>query len=161
MSSLVIRRMVAGDLDRVMEIAQSLRTAPHWPRAAYLEALDSQGPSRRIALVAEPEPGAGVVLAAQAVAGFAVARLVGDQAELELIAVAIEGQRRGVARHLLAALVAELRQAHVTEVILEVRASNHPALALYRGLGFSESGLRPRYYIDPIEDAVLMNLPIG
>ncbi len=54
-----------------------------------------------------------------------------------------------------------LRLAGVTEVILEVRASNQPALGLYRRLGFVETGRRPGYYMDPpepAEDAVLMRL---
>jgi ribosomal-protein-alanine acetyltransferase len=145
-----IRHMVRADLDRVIEIAQSLKDAPHWPLSAYLTALDENSVPLRVNLVAEdPETGA--------VTGFAVACLVGPQAELETIAVAAEGQRRGVARRLLAALAVELKRLRVREVTLEVRASNHPALALYRSLGFRETGRRPRYYIDPVEDAVLLS----
>jgi len=92
------------------------------------------------------------------VAGFLVASLVPPQAELESIAVDPEFQRRGVARGLFAALASELGPAQVTEVILESRVSNSLALALYAGLGFAEIGRRPRYYADPIEDAVLMRL---
>jgi ribosomal protein S18 acetylase RimI-like enzyme len=61
---------------------------------------------------------------------------------------------------LFAALAAELALAGVTEVILEVRASNFPAVALYGTLGFTETGRRPRYYADPIEDAVLMTVTL-
>jgi ribosomal-protein-alanine N-acetyltransferase len=96
----------------------------------------------------------------RAVAGFAVASLLAPQAELESIAVAAESQRRGLARRLVAALAADLRPARIMEVVLEVRVSNLPALALYRALGFTESGRRPRYYSDPVEDAVLMRLGI-
>jgi len=39
-----------------------------------------------------------------------------------------------------------------------VRASNRPALAFYRSAGFGQAGLRRAYYIDPIEDALLMRL---
>jgi ribosomal-protein-alanine N-acetyltransferase len=49
----------------------------------------------------------------------------------------------------------------MTEVILEARASNQPALRLYRALGFVETGRRPRYYADPIEDAVLLRLQLA
>ena len=84
-----IRRMSAADLERVMEIAESLRDAPRWPVSAYWAALDPLNTPRRIALVAEePET--------DAVAGFAVASLLAPQAELESIAVAAEWQRRGV-----------------------------------------------------------------
>jgi ribosomal-protein-alanine acetyltransferase len=93
--------------------------------------------------------------------GFAVASLVPPQAELETIAVAAEAQRSGLARRLFAELAHDLKQAHVTEVMLEVRASNTPALALYRSLGFRESGLRRSYYADPEEDAVLLSLSLA
>ena len=95
------------------------------------------------------------------VVGFAVASLVAPEAELETMGVASEGQRRGVGARLLQALVEELRAERVTELMLEVRASNCGALAFYRALGFRETGRRPRYYADPEEDAVLMGLRAG
>jgi ribosomal-protein-alanine N-acetyltransferase len=110
--------------------------------------LEPEAAPPRIALTAEAPDGT--------VAGFAVASLLPPQAELELIAVAPELQRRGLALKLFAALADELRLAQAEEVILEARASNHPALALYRRLGFLETGRRPRYYGEPVEDAVLM-----
>jgi ribosomal protein S18 acetylase RimI-like enzyme len=92
--------------------------------------------------------------------GFAVASLLPPQAELETIAVAAEAQRCGVARQLFAKLAEELRKAQAMELLLEVRASNYPVIAFYRALGFAQTGSRPRYYADPIEDAVLMRLPL-
>jgi ribosomal-protein-alanine N-acetyltransferase len=143
--------MTPADLDRVIEIAESLRDAPRWTRSAFLTALDPAASPARIALVAE-DAGTG------ALAGFAVASLLPPQAELELIAVAPQFQRRGLARQLFAALASELGAALVAEVFLEVRASNHPALGLYRRYGFLETGRRTRYYQNPVEDAVLMRL---
>jgi ribosomal protein S18 acetylase RimI-like enzyme len=148
-----VRRMTPADMDRVIEIAESLKEAPHWPRSAYLAALDPKVAPPRIALVAE-EPGS------DAVAGFAVASLLPPQAELETIAVASSAQRCGLAQQIFAALAAELKPAHIAEVLLEVRASNQPALGFYRLLGFVETGRRPRYYHDPVEDAVLMSLQL-
>jgi ribosomal-protein-alanine N-acetyltransferase len=159
-----IRPMTPADMDRVIEIAGSLKDAPQWPRSAYLAALDPEAAPRRIALVAEEATGSGnpggrpSSLGWGAVAGFAVASLLPPQAELETIAVAPQLQRRGLARRLFAALAGELAAAQVTEVMLEVRASNQPALGLYRQLGFVETGHRRRYYHDPVEDAVLMHL---
>jgi ribosomal-protein-alanine N-acetyltransferase len=159
-----VRRMEPEDLDRVMEIAQSLKQAPHWPRSAYLAALARDAAPRRIALVAgEPASGVGSPSDRSSslgwiVAGFAVASLLPPQAELESIAVAFAAQRQGLARRLFAALADELQAAQVTEVLLEVCASNQPALWFYQRLGFAETGRRPRYYRDPVEDAVLMRL---
>lgn len=149
-----VRRMTPADLAQVMEIAQSLKKAPHWPRTAYETALNPQSAPKRIVLVAEGVESGDVT-------GFAVASVVPPQAELETIAVAADGQRRGVGRSLFAALAGELVTAQVQELFLEVRASNSPALALYRSLGFSETGRRPRYYIDPVEDALLLSLRLA
>jgi ribosomal-protein-alanine N-acetyltransferase len=149
-----IRRMTAADLDRVIEMAAALEHAPHWPRSAYVVALDPDAVPRRVALVAaEAEP--------DGVAGFAIASLIPPQAELESIAVTAASQRRGVARRLFAALLAEFEPHGITEVILEVRASNQPALELYSSIGFTETARRPRYYVDPVEDAILLALRIG
>jgi ribosomal-protein-alanine N-acetyltransferase len=144
-----VRSMSPEDLDRVMEIAESLKDAPHWTRANYVAVLDPAAAPRRIALVTE-EGGK--------VAGFAVASLMPPQAELEIIAVDAQFQRRGLARRLFVELAGKLGLAQVTEVTLEVRASNQPALGLYRRLGFVETGRRPCYYQAPADDAVLMRL---
>jgi ribosomal-protein-alanine N-acetyltransferase len=149
----MIRRMTQADLGRVMEISGSLKQAPHWPLSIWLAALDSEFASRRIALVVVDE-------ASGAINGFALAGVLAPKAELESIVVAREAQRRGVARRLLAALLSEFEAEGVTEVLLEVRASNGAALELYRRLGFVEAGRRVRYYADPIEDALLLTLCI-
>jgi ribosomal-protein-alanine N-acetyltransferase len=46
-------------------------------------------------------------------------------------------------------------------VTLEVRRSNVAAHALYRRFGFEEVGVRPRYYIENGEDAIVMTLALG
>jgi ribosomal-protein-alanine N-acetyltransferase len=168
--------MVEADVERVLALAGCLPEAPHWSAEVYRLALAPEAAERRIALVAEsvseplktlpdlpelqttpssiPENGGNIV-------AFAVASLIEPQAELETIAVAAESQRQGVARCLLTELQAELLRSGITEVLLEVRASNRAALALYAALGFRETGLRPRYYIDPVEDALQMTARIG
>jgi len=145
--------MEGADLEEVMAIAASLKDAPHWRREAYLQALDEGATPGRIALVAEDSE-------AGAVIGFAVACLLRPQAELESIAVAEAEQRRGIDRKLFFAMVEELTVACVREVLLEVRASNQRARDFYRHLGWNETGIRPRYYADPEEDAVLLSLKL-
>jgi len=152
-AELRIRPMTPADIDRVLQLALSLPQVPHWPPTAYTSALQPGAIPRRIALVAEDRN-------TGAVAGFAVAGLLPPQAELESIAVAGGCRRRGLGRRLFTALAPELRSAQAEEVVLEVRASNHAALAFYRSLGFLQTGTRSRYYVDPVEDAVLMTLPL-
>jgi ribosomal-protein-alanine N-acetyltransferase len=145
-----IRPMCAADIDQVLAIAAGLKDAPHWQRNAYTAALDKASTPRRIALVATKEPVDGVV-------GFAVANLLPPQAELESIAVRKDAQRLGIGSLLLGRLAAELKAAAVTEFLLEVRASNAAGLAFYRSSGWIMAGIRPRYYADPEEDAILMS----
>ena len=147
-----IRVMVEADLGRVMAIAASLREAPQWPRAAYAAAILPGAVPKRIALVAEVDG---------AVAGFVVGLVVASQAELESIVVDRAARRRGIGAALLRGLVQEAALAGAEEVLLEVRASNRSAMELYGKAGFAEVGRRPGYYLDPMEDAVLMRLAIG
>jgi ribosomal-protein-alanine N-acetyltransferase len=147
-----IRYMTAADLTRVLEIAAGLPELPHWPESAYLDALNPESTPRRITLVAA---------GSEEIEGFTVASLLPPQAELESIAVAAGSKRRGLGRMLYDALLSELHPAGVLEITLEVRASNDAALAFYRRAGFSQTGLRPAYYTDPVEDAVLMRLELS
>jgi ribosomal-protein-alanine N-acetyltransferase len=62
---------------------------------------------------------------------------------------------------LLLKLLAALKDLDVSRINLEVRASNHPALALYARHGFRETGRRIGYYAEPVEDAELMCLDLG
>ena len=145
-----VRRMAAGDVGVVTALAASLPTAPHWPQETYLSALDPQARPLRTALVAEAWG------SRREIAGFALASIIPPEAELESICVAPEFQRMGIARRLFEVLGAELAAAKVTEVLLEVRASNSVAIEAYRAFGFAETGLRKGYYAEPLEDAVLM-----
>ena len=63
-------------------------------------------------------------------AGFAITQVVLDEASLFNIAVDPDFQRRGYARQLLQHLIAELEKRDVMTLWFEVRASNHPAIAL-------------------------------
>lgn len=143
-----LRPMTAADIARVVELAAELDQAPHWPGRVYEEMLETTFP-RRIALVAVEQP-AGVVV------GAIVARFTAPEAELETIAVAARFQRGGIGRRLLDVLCTALKMEEVSQIHLEVRASNGTAIAFYESLGFQEGGRRREYYADPIEDAVLM-----
>lgn len=152
---IAVRRMIAADLPRIVEIAAGLKHAPHYPRSTWRALLDPEAAPPRLALVAADHSGPDRLGIVQ---GFAVASLFPPHAELESIAVTAASQRRGIARRLLQSLLEELGPAGIDELWLEARVSNAPAIALYRSLGFCETGHRPRYYADPVEDALLMGL---
>ena len=94
-----------------------------------------------------PLPGVWLTLARDAdeVVGFALARLVADEAELLLLAVKPPGQRRGIGRILLEHFEDEAAARGAVRLHLEVREGNH-ALSLYEQAGFGLVGRRRDYY---------------
>ena len=90
--------------------------------------------------------------------GYIVGRALLDEAEILNLGVAEPVRRRGIARELVRALLAEFSERGVRTVFLEVRESNHPARRLYDSFGFREVGRRSRYYQKPVEDAVVLRV---
>ena len=96
------------------------------------------------ALLAEPP-----VFATLAETGFALGRVVADEAELLTIAVAPDARRNGEGRTLLDRFLRTARARGAETAFLEVAADNAAALALYRWSGFAEAGRRRGYYHSP------------
>ncbi len=79
-----------------------------------------------------------------------------DEAHITNIAVRPGHQRQGLGRELMQRLLERAAQVGCRRATLEVRQGNAPAIALYQELGFKPVALRPRYYLDTQEDALLM-----
>ena len=94
------------------------------------------------------------------VRGFLAYQQVLDGATLLDVAVQPDAQGRGLASALMQAAMGEMRAGALKRCELEVRASNHRAIALYRSCGFTQDGLRAKYYPaeDGREDALLMSV---
>ncbi len=91
--------------------------------------------------------------------GYTLYWCVADEVHLLNIAVRPDRRRHGIAKALMAELFAHGRSRSARKVLLEVRASNAAAIALYERLGFEQFNVRPRYYADD-EDAVEMELAL-
>ncbi len=141
--------MTTAHLPSLVALEQICFPADPWSESLYRAALDN--PAVAI-LLAEGKDGA--------LLGYAVLSTVLDEGSLDNIAVAPEARRNGIADALLSALTAFGRE-HLTCLMLEVRASNAPAIALYEKHGFAAVGRRKNYYDAPREDAVLMTLTFG
>jgi [ribosomal protein S18]-alanine N-acetyltransferase len=146
-----IRRATAADADAIHALERSTPEAAHWSAAEYAQILapaDEDAALQRGLLLAEEN---GILL------GFIALRLLRVeqevQAEIENLAVATQARRQGIGSAL---CKAALRATAAAAIDLEVRAGNHAAIALYTGLGFVQTGLRPAYYAHPQEDAVLL-----
>ena len=96
--------------------------------------------------------------------GFAMGQTAGAEAELLTLAVAPEARRNGLGRSLLDGFHAEAARRGATTTLLEVAASNAPALALYTASGYSEIGRRRAYYRAPDGtrlDALVLTRPLS
>ena len=142
--SLRLRPMRLTDLDAVLALEEELFAPDTWTRAMYTDELSRT--DTRHYLVAEDD---GTVV------GYAGLIAYDDEAHVATIGVAQARQGEGIGALLLDALLEEAdRRSPV--VLLEVRADNEVAQALYRRRGFTEIGRRPRYYQPSGTDAVVM-----
>lgn len=152
-----IRPARLEDVGAVIALERVTAEAPHWPESEYATlVVPSVGGVRRCLFVAEREGG---------LAGFAVGKVVGtgtgSLAELESVAVSREVRRTGVGRALCVAVIGWCREEGAGTMELEVRSASAGVITLYSGLGFARVGVRPRYYRDPEDDAVLMRLDLA
>lgn len=138
-----IRRMQEGDLDQVAAIEQATFSEP-WSRKGF---ADSYQKKENCYLVVEEE---GEILA------YCGLWSVLDEADICNVAVREDARRRGLAKAMLRKLMEEGEKLGVKAFTLEVRVGNAAAVALYRGLGFKEAGVRPGFYTKPREDALIM-----
>jgi ribosomal protein S18 acetylase RimI-like enzyme len=134
-SRLELRAATADDLEAIGRVQNHSPEASHWEPARYLD-YDAT-----------------VAFRGGSLAGFLAARRTADdETEILNLAVAPEFRRRGVARRLMLNCFDRLPGTF----FLEVRSSNTAAQALYEGLDFKPAGRRPRYYDNPVDDAVVM-----
>jgi len=136
-----IRRLAYSDLPAVIAIERRSFPTP-WSLAMFV--LELSKPS-------------GICLAAtdgDELLGYLVCSRYDQVWHLMNVAVAPEHRRSGIARGLIAKLVDEA--GGKLPFTLEVRVSNSPAIAMYKMLGFRSAGVRPRYYQDNGEDALIM-----
>ena len=136
----------AAHLPKIAALEKVCFPADPWSEDLFRAALADP---RTAALLAEGEDGQ--------VLGYAVLSAVLDEGSLDNIAVAPDCRRRGVADALLSALT-DFGRKHLSVFMLEVRASNAPAIALYGSQCFVPVGRRKNYSSAPREDAILMTL---
>jgi ribosomal-protein-alanine N-acetyltransferase len=144
--TMIIRKMTLDDIEQVISIDRVSFSLP-WPERSFRFDLTDNPASR--CWVAEIDG---------KVVGMIVAWLIVDEVHVATIATHPDFRRRGVAKKLLAHTLQYLKEEGAQSSFLEVRASNVAAQEMYRKFGYEESGVRPRYYKDNDEDALLMTL---
>lgn len=84
-----------------------------------------------------------------------------DELEILNLAVVPEERRQGYGRRILRMSLQVARKMGMHRALLEVRVSNHAAIGLYESSGFHRIGLRPQYYTDSGEDALIYACPLA
>lgn len=128
----VLLPMTSAHLDAVADIEQRVQSFP-WTLRNFSDGLQAGY-------------GAWVVCQNQRVLGFSMTMYAPDVAHLLVIAVHPDVQRQGLASRLLEQCEQQARERGLPAVILEVRPSNHGALAFYQARGYTQLSVRKGYY---------------
>ena len=80
-----------------------------------------------------------------------------EEGEITNVAVSSKYRKHGIGNHLVTAMQRVAKEKNLERMILEVRATNEPALSLYKRKGFTELGIRKNFYEKPTEDAIIMS----
>ena len=138
-----IRTMEPQDVPQIAELEKVCFSDP-WSEKSIISELDNPLSCWLVAVSGEQ------------VVGYVGSQTVLDGSDMMNIAVSPDFRRKGIAESLIEALISFLHERGSRCLILEVRASNVPAIALYEKLGFLEIGRRRNYYRNPKEDALIL-----
>ncbi|RJK93488.1 ribosomal protein S18-alanine N-acetyltransferase [Vallicoccus soli] len=140
----VLRPLRWWDVERVLPLERLLFPDDPWSAELFWSEL-GQGATRHYVLAER----------AGEVVGYAGLAAPAGDGDVQTLAVAPAAQGRGVGGLLLRELLREAGARGCAAVLLEVRADNRPALALYARHGFERVGVRRGYYAGGV-DAVVM-----
>ena len=146
-AKVIIREMTMEDAAAVAEMEHQI-FSDAWSESSILETLHNP---QTICLAAEKS---GKVI------GNLLAYTAADEAEIARISVLKEERKQGTGRLLLDMLKQISKERQIGKVLLDVRRSNAAARAFYEKYGFKEDGIRPDFYENPSEDAILMSAEI-
>lgn len=138
-----IRLMCEKDLEQVTAIEKEIFLIP-WSEKAFADSLAS---NNTLYLVAESE---------NRIVGYCGMYISFEEGNITNVAVAPLFRRKKIARHMLEEILTRAKEKNVSDVILEVRETNVPAISLYEQLGFKEAGIRKNFYERPVENALIM-----
>lgn len=162
---MTIRWMTLEDIDQVLEI-EALSFKTPWLRASFENELlmnnlarymvcivDDDGTSHRDGTIASHRNGT--------IAGYIGCWHIVDEGHITNIAVHPNFRRHGIGKALIEELMGYARSQKIESLTLEVRVTNEPAIKLYQHYGFKSAGVRPKYYQDTNEDALIMWAHLG
>lgn len=143
-----LREMRAEDVPAVLELSSRSFGEMAWNERDFYHAMDNAYDFCY------------VISEAESVLGYAILRKLGPEAEVQEICIAEGFRKRGLGERLMEELLKKARELRGEKVFLEVREGNFPARRLYEKKGFQSQYKRKDYYTAPIEDALIMCLPL-
>lgn len=140
---ITVERMKPEHVSRIVALEKECFSLP-WSEKSIASELDN-----RLSLWL-------VAMDGQTLAGYIGSQTVMGEADMMNVAVESQYRRKGIAEQLVLSLIEALKEKDATQLTLEVRTSNAPAISLYEKLGFVCVGKRPNYYKNPKEDALIL-----
>jgi [ribosomal protein S18]-alanine N-acetyltransferase len=139
------RPALLSDLDAVMAIEEKSFRTPS-SRENYMQEIEFDFYFKRVAEQRD----------CARIAAYSFSLVTPPEASLMTIAVRPDLRNQGLGEYLLGKILDEFRALRIAEVWLLVRTGNLAAQALYKHAGFEQKGVRPRYYPDSGEDALVL-----
>jgi ribosomal-protein-alanine N-acetyltransferase len=139
----IIRGMRYDDLDQITEVEKVCFSLP-WSKNSFERELENE-----LAYYQCAEENGKIM-------GYMGMWRILDECHITNVAVLPEYRKRGIASMLISKMVEICKCSEILNMTLEVRESNLPAINLYEKFGFISVGKRPRYYLKPVEDAIIM-----
>ena len=146
MASVKIRPMTEEDISPIMSIEERSYGTHHWSEDSFKMELKNKLGNYFCACDEKTEE----------ILGYCGYWLIFDEAHITTIAVNPEKRKSGTGELLLQTMIKHGYEEKAKWFTLEVRASNLPAISLYKKYGFDSLGVRKNYYHDNNEDALIM-----
>jgi ribosomal-protein-alanine N-acetyltransferase len=143
--------MVVEDLDEIIAIENTSFTTP-WSRNIFLQEMHLQISCNLVAKIP--------AIQTKEMAGYVIFWMIAGETHLQRIATRKDLQRIGVASKLMEEMIRLSEKEGMARCILEVGRSNESAIHLYKKFGFTLQGVRPLYYSERGEDALIMGADI-
>ena len=146
MQNIYVRDAKLSDIEKISEIEASCFSMP-WKSADFEKALNDKQLFK-------------VVEVGNDIAGYFLALIVLDEAQVATVAVKEEFRNIGCGKKVLEASIFEAFIRGVSDMYLEVREHNEYAIKLYKNMGFETLGIRKNFYEKPTEDAITMKFNV-
>ncbi len=145
MEDFIIRRATAHDIERIAYLETVCFPTEPWTAEMIYDDIVENPRTFYLALEIEGK-----------LEGYAGVWKILDEGHITNVALSPEHRGKSLGEALMASLIEETEKEGIESWTLEVRKSNFPAIGLYEKMGFRITGLRPGYYQDNGEDALIM-----